>query len=233
MKKQKKSNYSFLVIFSFLALTAFFVMLGTINNIIFSKQKVLSGVSEKFYSPRDFVKTNSDPLIIKSADYYKSFVRNYNPSFGSGELAIIFFGDFTDSLSRDIWNRLIVEKEKTNFTLFWKNFPSSINNNSRNTAISAICAGAQGKFFEFANLMFQNQENLSAGNLRIFAQESGLDMDLFSSCFEDEKMLQLTGIDLEDGQNLMIDKSPYLFVGNSRIESSKVGELEKIFEIEK
>jgi hypothetical protein len=41
------------------------------------------------------------------------------------------------------------------------------------------------------------------------------------------------GQDLEDGQSLMINQAPYLFVGNSRLESAQIDNLEKVIETER
>jgi protein-disulfide isomerase len=232
-KKVKKTNYSFLVAGSFLALVGFFVIYSSFANSLFSRQVVLSSTSEKFYTPRNFVKTNTDPLITKASDYYQSFVRNYTPVAGGGHPAVIIFCDFTAASCRDVWQKLMAVKAQADFTLAWKNFPAAVGDTSRRAGLAALCAQAQNKFLDYADLLFANQNDLGIANLRSLAKQAGLALDAFNSCLTDEKMLQLLGQDLADGQNLMIDRVPYLFVGNSRVESSQIGNLEKIIESER
>ncbi|MDD5289942.1 MAG: thioredoxin domain-containing protein [Patescibacteria group bacterium] len=233
LKKKNKKIYYILVAGSFFALAGFFVVSGQIYNFLFSRQLVLSGVSEKIYAPRTMEQTNNDPLITKAGDYYQSFVRNYTPVVGAGNPKVIFFGDFTDVASKDVWQRLMALKEKQDFTLAWKNFPSSVSDTARQAGLAALCAGVQNKFLDYADLMFKNQDDLSAATLRSLAKKIGLDAAIFDTCLSNENMLQLWGQDLEDGQNLMIDQAPYLFIGNSRVENGQMNELEKIMEQER
>jgi protein-disulfide isomerase len=232
-KKIDNKKYHFLIAGSFLALAGFFVIYSSIGNSLLSRQRVLSGASEQIYAPRNFVKTNSDPLITKAGDYYQSFVRNYTPVIGTGNPQIIFFGDFTDTASRATWNELMVIKEKFDFTLAWKNFPAAVSDASRRAGLAILCASQQNKFLDYADLLFSNQDDLDSANLRALAKKAGLNLDLFGACLTDERMILLLGQDLEDGQNLMIDQAPYLFVGNSRVESGQISELEKIIESER
>ena len=233
MKKIKKPNHSALIGFSLFALLGFFVIYGSVLNKLFNRQVVLSGTSEKIYTPQNFVKTNSDPLITKAGDYFWSFVRNYTPVVGEGTPQVLFFCDFTDSSCRAIWQKLMSIKETTDLTLAWKNFPLAVSATSRRAAIAGLCASEQNKFLDYANLMFKSEDNLSSGVLRDLAKKAGLNLEDFNSCLGDEKMLQLVGQDLEDGQTLIIDQVPYLFIGNSRVESGQIDNLEKVIESER
>jgi len=235
MKKPKnKKTYYTLIITSFLALVGFFVVYGSIWNQLFTVHPVvLGGASEQIYAPQNFVKTNTDPLITKAGDYYQTFVRNYTPVVGEGNPKVIFFCDFTDSSCRDVWSRLMAVKQANDFTLAWKNFPVAVSPASRRAALAGLCANNQNNFLAYADLMFKNQDDLSAGNLRALAKKAGLDLAAFDACLNDEKMIPLVGQDLTDGQNLMIDQAPYLLVGGSRVESSQLSDLEKIIESER
>lgn len=230
-KKQiNNKKYYYFTGASFVVLVFFVFFSGPALQTIFSNQVVLSGVDEKAYAPRNFVKTNSDPLITSSGDYFWSFVRNYTPTVGENGPKVIFFGDFTDPQSREIWYKLMDLKDSGNeFVLAWKNFPVAINNSSRLAGVSALCAARQNKFLEYADLMFQNQDDLDSANLRLLAKRLGLNLDSFDSCLDEKSLLQFWGQDLEDGQNLLINSSPYLFVGNSRIENQDLENLEKFF----
>jgi protein-disulfide isomerase len=70
----------------------------------------------------------------------------------------------------------------------WRNF-ENYGNESRDAAVAAYCAGEQGQFWEFKDVLFQNQRGVDQGafsenNLRRFAQEAGLETTAFNSCLD-------------------------------------------------
>ena len=71
--------------------------------------------------------------------------------------------------------------------LVFKHFPLSIHRNARKAAVAATCAHAQGRFWEFHDLVFAEQAALFGGSdfeaaLSSVATRSGLDVTGFQSC---------------------------------------------------
>jgi protein-disulfide isomerase len=67
-------------------------------------------------------------------------------------------------------------------------FPlESIHPEATPAALAARCAGEQGKYWEYHDLLFQNQQTLSASNYDVWAGQLGLDTSKFSECVSSEK----------------------------------------------
>jgi protein-disulfide isomerase len=63
--------------------------------------------------------------------------------------------------------------------------------NAPKAAVAALCAGQQGKFFEFRNLLLTKQAEWKEGDeaaMQAYAKSLGLDEAAFASCLKDEKV---------------------------------------------
>ncbi len=74
--------------------------------------------------------------------------------------------------------------------LVFRHLPLSFHRNAEPAAIASLCAGRQGKFWEYHDKLFANQNALSATNLKKYASDMKLDMSKFSSCLRDPKISQ-------------------------------------------
>jgi protein-disulfide isomerase len=86
----------------------------------------------------------------------------------------------------------------------YKSFGSFIGAESGAAAEAAYCAGDQGKFWEMHDTIFVNQTGENVGaytdrRLNAFAEQIGLNMDEFSSCFNSNKYADLVEQDSKDG----------------------------------
>jgi 2-hydroxychromene-2-carboxylate isomerase len=235
VKKQNKAEnkkYNYFVTISLVVLATFFICWGQVRYGFFGQPQV-AGVENYAQPLLGEVKTNNDPLITKANDYYFSFIRAGDPVVAGQGGQVMVFCDFLSPDCALVWQKLKAEKERSNLTIVWKNFPSTIKETGQQAMAASLCASQQNKFTEVADLMFANQAKLSTKMILKLAAEAGLVMENFSACLESTAVIQLLGQDLADGQNLMIDQVPYLFVGNSRVESGQINDLDKILEKER
>lgn len=83
---------------------------------------------------------------------------------------------------------------------------------SYEAALASECADDQGKFWEYHNLVFANQQNISPETLMSFGEELELDMDTFQSCFDDEVHRDAIAADVSYGQSLGLSGTPSFFI---------------------
>lgn len=83
---------------------------------------------------------------------------------------------------------------------------------AKGAAISAVCAQRQGKFFEFSDVLFQNQTYLRRADLERYAEEMGLNIEQFKSCLDDKTAEAIVIRDRKDGEALGIPGTPALFL---------------------
>ncbi len=97
------------------------------------------------------------------------------------------------------------------------NFPiSRIHPSAQHAAEAAECAHDQGKFWEYHDTLFQNQEALDVGSLKIYAENIGLDAEAFSGCLDTGAKTQLVLGHIQDGLGYGVSGTPTFFI-NGRI----------------
>jgi len=73
-------------------------------------------------------------------------------------------------------------KQEPDVRLVWKDCPSSSHPNAETAAEAALCAGDQGKYWEYHDLLIQNQDQLGADLYPTLAATLKLNAAVFASC---------------------------------------------------
>lgn len=93
-----------------------------------------------------------------------------------------------------------------------RDFPLVMHANARKAAEAANAAHAQGKFFEYAALLFKRQNALDVPSLKKFATELGLDRVRFDTALDGGTYAAEVRRDVADGEMYGIDSTPTIFV---------------------
>jgi protein-disulfide isomerase len=88
---------------------------------------------------------------------------------------------------------------------------------SDQAANASMCAGEQGRFWDYKKILFANWLGENVGSfadrkLVAFAGSLGLDMDKFNSCFNSNAYKVQIDKDFTDGVNLGVHSTPSIFV---------------------
>ncbi len=117
----------------------------------------------------------------------------------------------------------MVEKyvEDGTLKIEWQDFPYQ-GEESVNAALAARAAGEQGKFWEYHDLLYENQGSGNSGafsddKLSGFARELGLDMERFESDLGSEEISAVVQEDFEAGQSAGISGTPTFEVNGQRL----------------
>jgi protein-disulfide isomerase len=94
----------------------------------------------------------------------------------------------------------------------YRDFPSINPNVSFPAAMAANCAEEQGKFWEYHDVLFNNQQSLGEAYFVQVAEELGLDMDQFNACVADQKYYDEVNTDFYDGLALGISGTPSFYI---------------------
>jgi len=84
-------------------------------------------------------------------------------------------------------------------------------------ACAAECAAQQGKFWQYHDLLFENQAGLTRESLFGFARELGFDMGRFRTCLDAPETLDRVREDVRAGSSLGIQSTPTIFINGRRI----------------
>lgn len=91
-------------------------------------------------------------------------------------------------------------------------------------AEAAEAAGAQGKFWEMHDLLFENQGNLGRVNLTKLAQNLSLDVDKFNKDLDQGTYKAKVQKDLKEAQDLGLDSTPTFFVNGKQTQSKDLAQ---------
>lgn len=97
-------------------------------------------------------------------------------------------------------------------------FPLNYHKNAFLAAEAAECANDQGKFWEFSELNFKNQSNLTLDNLKTFAKNLNLDQSLFDDCLDNHKKRDLIKANIAEGKRRQLAYTPSIYVNGELVQ---------------
>jgi protein-disulfide isomerase len=226
-----------LVIFAFL--------LGMLTNkVLYLENQVKNGSNANAAALND---PNAQPTVAPPPQVVK--VENGKlPILGDekAKVTIVEFSDFQCPFCKryiDETHEQLKEKYidtgKVKFT--FRHYPlTSIHPNAQVAHEASECANEQGKFWEYHDLIFAQQDTWSPQTLSDatislvgYAGELGLNTDQFKSCVETEKFKQAVEADLEAGTQVQVDGTPAFFVNGYRLVGAQpFSEFERVIEEE-
>ncbi len=150
-----------------------------------------------------------------------------NPVNGPKDAAVTIFsfGDYQCAPCASVNDALTqIRKDYPNdVRVVWKDMPNqSLHALSVDAAAAARCAGDQGAFWEYHSLLMAQQAALDAKNFTSMAAQLGLNIDSFQSCIDTKRDVPQVKKDLQEGLQLGIDATPYLFI-NDRAVKGDIG----------
>ena len=105
--------------------------------------------------------------------------------------------------------------------LVFRDFPLEFHPEAEVAALAAECADEQGKFWEYHDVLFANQDSLGDANYKVWAEELGLDTEQFNDCYKSLKYLDEVRSDLVDGQKYGVSGTPAFFVDGRLISGAQ------------
>lgn len=120
--------------------------------------------------------------------------RDASPSRGPKDAPVVFMviSDFQCPVCRRAHEGLLglATDYPDKVRYVFKQNPLEMHRDAMNAAAASIAAGRQGRFWEFADLLFGNQRGLSEAELMGAASKLGLDMARFKKDYEDPAVRQ-------------------------------------------
>jgi len=144
-----------------------------------------------------------------------------DPALGpaGAPVTIIEFSDFQCPFCQRVVPTLkrVRETYGDRVRLVWKDFPlTSIHPQAFKAAEAAQCAREQGKFWEYHDRLFGNQQALDVDSLKKYAVDTALDAAKFNACLDTAKYAERVQAQMEVGAGLGVNSTPAVFV-NGRL----------------
>lgn len=94
----------------------------------------------------------------------------------------------------------------------YRHFPLSFHPQAQPAAEAAECAAEQGKFWEFTDILYENQEGLGDDFYFSTAKDLKLKEKQFKDCYESGKYADVVAEDLQSGSRAGVQGTPATFV---------------------
>ena len=160
--------------------------------------------------------------------------KGINPAKGnsSSKIVIIEFSDFQCPACKAAMPIIDAVLNRYDVALYYRNFPLPIHKNSMDAAEAAECANEQGKFWQYHDVLFQNQEKLDRENLKGYVRRLDLNIEQFNACFDSQKYRNEIERDISDGKIAGVGGTPTFFINNRKVEGASLGVFESIIKSE-
>jgi protein-disulfide isomerase/uncharacterized membrane protein len=136
-------------------------------------------------------------------------------------VTIVEFSDFECPFCArfaEVVNGLKEHYEPTELRVVFRHFPLSMHPRARVAAKAAACAQELGSFWDYHDLLFNNQGRFSDDQLRAYAEEAGLDGVGLLNCMDSDFAEQRVSQDRQAGQELGVQGTPSIYINGRTYE---------------
>lgn len=154
---------------------------------------------------------------------------------GSGDIEMVEFSDFQcPSCGRaEPTVQQVLAEYDGKVKLVYRHYPLPSHPYAQKSAEASECAADQGKFWEYHDKLFANQNSLQVPNLKRFAADMGLDSKRFDACLDSGAMASRVSFDEGEGRNLGVSGTPSFFINSRKLVGTQpFSEFKKIIDAE-
>ena len=172
---------------------------------------------EAAFRTKLFAKYSAKILVTEPAAPVQSISVDDDPARGpaNAPVTIVMFSDFQCSACSAthpvLKDAIALYADKIRFVV--RDFPlETIHENAFRAALAANAANAQGKFFEYTEILYKNQDALTDASLKKYAADLGLNAAQFALDLNSEKTAAEVRKDMAEGKTYGINGTPAIFV---------------------
>jgi protein-disulfide isomerase len=158
-----------------------------------------------------------------ASDLQAAIAANTAPAFGpeNAKVKIVEFSDFQCPFCSRAAETVhkIREKYSDKVRFVFRQFPLPMHAQAHGAAEAALAANAQGKFWEYHDLLFKNQQSLDRASLENHAKEAGLNVAQFKKALDDKKLGEQVDSDMKLGEQVQVQGTPTMFVNGARVDN--------------
>jgi protein-disulfide isomerase len=172
---------------------------------------------EAAFRTKLFTKYNAKVLVNEPAAPIQSISVDDDPARGpvGAPVTIVMFSDFQCSACSKthpvLKEAMVPFADKIRFVV--RDYPlETLHENAFRAALAANAANNQGKFFEYTEILYKNQDALDDASLKKYAADLGLNAAQFALDLNSEKTAAEVRKDMAEGKTYGINGTPAIFV---------------------
>ena len=160
-------------------------------------------------------------LLPMPEGYVQRISTDDDPSRGAttAPVTVVMFTDFQCPACAGTHPVLeaVLKQYGARVRLVVRDFPLDQHQWARKAAEAAQAANAQGKFFEYIDVLYRNQQALDVPSLKKYASDLGLDRARFDAELDNGKYAAEVAHDVQDGKAYGVSGTPTVFVNGVRL----------------
>ncbi len=162
-------------------------------------------------------KANNVKVMLPGPKVERQQVAATGPSKGAAEgapITIVEFSDFECPFCGRVNPTVaqVMKEYEGKVRLVFRQFPLSFHPNAKKAGEASLCAADQGKFWEYHDVLFQNQKALGVDALKKYAADLKLDTAKFNQCLDSGEKSKVVEADQEAGAKAGVNGTPAFFV---------------------
>lgn len=226
-KNEKIKLFIFICVLNFLFLGLIFVLLN-VKPIIESNLEIQDSATYELVKEGE----SSDPFITRNPyareRITEPIIHGNDPSLGVRDASVnmIFFSDFDCKFCKkqfQILREVLGEYEK-DLRIIWKDYPNlDSSSQSWQSSIAGRCAYEQDKFWQYYDVLVEQEGTLEGEDYVKMAKDLKLDTGDFKDCLKGDEAKMKVEDNVYEADSLQIVGVPYLFVNDKEI----LGEITK------
>lgn len=138
-------------------------------------------------------------------------------------VTIVEFADFQCPYCRGLFSTLqaVQDAYPDQVRVVFRQFPlTSIHQYAQKAAEASLCAHDQGRFWEFHDSLFSNQNDIDVPALRRRAVELSMDTEQFNQCLDSGVKQQAVEEDIDEGTRNAVYSTPTMFINGLILEGN-------------
>ena len=146
---------------------------------------------------------------------------NYAPTRGSDKapITLVIFEDYECPFSQRANDRIkqIVDDNPNKIRLVFKHYPLVFHSHAKLAHKAAAAAQKQGKFLEYRDMLYANQNRLDRENLIEYARKLKLNEKKFIEYMDGPEAMGLIQMNLDEGEKLGVSGTPNFFFNGRKV----------------
>ena len=214
-----------------------------ISSIVFFVVGVIIGVmghAQYVATNEELIQRAVDTAILQQQEKFTDLIENIptqptgptakqyvddDPSIGNDDakVVIVEFSDFNCQYCKRFHDETLqplLEAYEDDIQFVYRDFailgPSSVD-----SAVAAECANEQGAFWEYHDILFENQGAFSDDDLIGYAEQLELDVDAFSACIEDPEFINEVRRDSAAAQQIGARGTPAFLINGQFVSGAQ------------
>ena len=149
-------------------------------------------------------------------------------------VTLVEFSDFECPFCKTILPIVngLAQRYPDQLKIAYRHFPLPQHRFAIKAAEGAQIAGSMGRFWEYVDILFENQEKLDEPSLVSYAQKIGLDPEKFKLALNSGSASSQVTSDVEYGRGIGVDSTPTFYLNGKKIGIKQYGDIQVAVEEE-